>query len=317
MKKILVVGFGGMGCRHVQSLLTEKGVYEIHVVETYQPNIATNCERIGARPEDIHWHNAVDEMKQPADLAIIATSAEPRYEIVKKLIRAGVKRFLLEKIVFQSAQQFEEIVQLIEANGVKTYCNFVNRYFDAYNSIREQTAGLPGSIAMTVYGGAFGLGCNSIHYIDIFQYITRSNGEVKINPSQVSELQGENRRGKQYKEFTGSFGVVNEKGNQLNIISDPAFTGGVTIRIEGAGKSYLLSEESQKYFIGNNGKTEQLPFTILPTSRLTARIAKEILSDDCRLTSVQATRPAHEALFEVFNTVLNGRIAADMICPIT
>ena len=130
-------------------------------------------------------------------------------------------------------------------------------------------------------------------------------------------MQGENRRGKQYKEFTGSFGVVNEKGNQLNIISDPAFTGGVTIRIEGAGKMYLLSEESQKFFISNNGKTEQLPFTILPTSRLTARIAKEILSDDCRLTSVQATRPAHEALFEVFNTVLNGRIATDMICPIT
>src|SRR5688572_21048070 len=110
-KNVLIVGFGGMGCRHAQALLQEKDKFCIHVIETNPTNIENNIARIGAKRDDCKWYSSLEELPQ-IDLAIIATSAGPRFNIVKSLLKKGIRYFLLEKIVFQSVSQFDEILSL-------------------------------------------------------------------------------------------------------------------------------------------------------------------------------------------------------------
>ena len=125
-KQILVVGFGVMGCRHVQAFLLEKDKFELHVVEPSEGNIKANIERIGAVKEDCHWYSGIDQVPN-VDLAVVATSSAPRFNIVKALLEKGVKLFLLEKIIFQSKHQYDEILGLMKDYGAQAWSNFVNR----------------------------------------------------------------------------------------------------------------------------------------------------------------------------------------------
>lgn len=311
---VLVVGFGMMGCRHVQALLQNKEKFKVHVLEPSAENVETNTARIGARPEDCNWYSNLGEIP-PVDLAIVATSSAPRFNIVKTLIESGCKFFLLEKIVFQSVDQFREIMELMAVKNVKPYCNFVNRYFGAYNDIKNELSAVE-PCEVLVYGNAFGMGCNAIHYIDIFQYLT-SNNDLKLDSSSVSKFDIENRRGSQYNEFTGSLKLNNNKGDKISIIADPDFLGGVSINIKQGNKEYLLSEQSQKYYSIGKGSNEKKDFTIIPTSRLSDKIILEILEGNCRLTNLEETFQSHRLLFEVFNKCLFGEHQNNTLCPIT
>ena len=311
---ILVVGFGMMGCRHVQALLEEKGKFQVHVLEPSQKNIQINTTRIGACIEDCLWYTNLSDIPK-IDLAIVATSSSPRFNIVKTLIDSGCKYFLLEKIVFQSINQFAEILALVKSTGVNIYCNFVNRYFAAYSDIKNLLKPcLP--IEIRVYGNSFGLGCNAIHYIDIFQYITSCN-YLSLGTYLVSNLENENKRGIQYREFAGTINFSTSKGDSLSIIADPDFMGGITINIRQGNLEFLLSEQSQKlYSIGMNFSNLS-DFIITPTSKLSNKIALEILEGNCKLTKLEDTICAHELLFKVFNICLFGEHNDSRLCPIT
>ncbi|MGB8194450.1 MAG: Gfo/Idh/MocA family oxidoreductase [Chitinophagaceae bacterium] len=316
MKSILVIGFGAMGCRHVQSLLSHAGEYEIYVVEPSDDNIRTNTERIGATPDAFKRLRSLDELQEKIDVAIVATSSGPRFQIMKQLLEKGIKLFLLEKIVFQSASQFKQIIELMNKSGAKAYCNFVNRYFPAYNEVKEAIAASTSNCTMLVHGGEFGLGCNAIHYIDIFQYINGGR-ELQMNDAQLLLTDTANRRGSEYKEFTGAIGITDSNGNRLTIIAEKNFSGGITINIQCGDNQYVLSEQTQQLFAVSNDGVRVGEFAIIPTSRLTHTIVQDILSGKCRLTQVQETADAHALLFNSFNHLIYNSSDEKNLCPIT
>lgn len=305
-----------MGCRHAQSLLGHKEQYEVHIVEPSDDNIRVNSERIGAATNDFTRHLSLDDISGDFDLAIVATSSGPRYNVVKQLLHKGIKLFLLEKIVFQSAEQFTEIRQLMADQNARGYCNFVNRYFNAYNEVKEKLSGNLEPCTMTVYGGEFGVGCNSIHYIDIFQYINGRN-KLVMNDCNLTLSDAENRRGKEYKEFTGSINISDSRKNTLTLISDKKFQGGVIINILAPNGQYILSEQTGQMFFLANNQTMVSDFTIVPTSKLTHTIAQEIFSGNCRLTQVAETAEAHGLLFDCFNKIVYNTTGEKLLCPIT
>jgi predicted dehydrogenase len=134
----------------------------IFVVEPDRQLYLLNLQKIGFSEKEITWFNNIDDIPKDIDFAIIATSAGPRFKLTKDLIKNGVKYFLLEKIVFQSESQFNEIIHLIEKNGCAAYCNFVSRYFPNYIDIKNNL-NKTSPIKMVVNGGDFGLGCNALH----------------------------------------------------------------------------------------------------------------------------------------------------------
>lgn len=317
MTNVLVVGFGMMGCRHVQALLQRKGEMNVFVLEPSASVIEENLVRIRAVKEDCTWIADISEIQHGIDVAIVATSSAPRYGIVSALIEKGIKLFLLEKIVFQSEEQFDAILKMVEENDVKLYCNFVNRYFKPYNDIKSHIALSGGAdIHMTVMGGPFGLGCNAIHYVDIYQFITGDN-EINVKTADVSVMDIQNRRGNQYKEFKGKILAGDSDQKSFFIISDENFQGGVVITITAGGKTFILSEQTQLIYETDGQTASQSDFEIIPTSRLSAQIVEEIIFGECKLTTLADTRSAHFSLFNIFNQALTSNHSSSMICPIT
>ena len=134
-KKFLIVGFGGMGCRHAQSLIN---MYNNASVFVHEPNdniFNENLALIGeSSNNNIKRVSILNEIKSKINFCVIATSAEPRFEILKELLNYDIENFLVEKVVFQSRVQFQEIKKILK--GKKVYVNFVNRYFENYIRIK-------------------------------------------------------------------------------------------------------------------------------------------------------------------------------------
>jgi len=305
-----------MGCRHVQSIMNIED-YEIHIFEPFSENICTNLKKIKANKEDFLWYKNLNDLPL-VDIAIVATSSSPRFEIVKFLIKSGCKKILLEKIIFQSEAQFEAIQLLAKKNRVKIYCNFVNRYFDAYNIIKNKLIQSSLNIKMIVHGSNFNLelGCNAIHYIDIFQYLTRDN-EIELKKFNTHLLRGSSRRGSIYKEFAGKIELSNTNGDTIKISSEVGIKEPVTISISQGHYTFLLNEDSGKLHTNNKAGKITSDFNIVPSSILTKVIVQDIIKSNCRLTMLDQTLLAHTSLFKTFNNVLNNNHTADTLCPIT
>lgn len=318
MINVLVVGFGGMGCRHAQSLLSDPDIpCRIVSVEPNTEKYQLGLQRIGSTEEQIKNYMAVDDVPHQIDVAIIATTSGPRFAVTKQLIEKGVKYFLLEKIVFQSEAQFEEISALLEQHGAVAYCNFVNRYFDNYNFIRNyisQNRNPAYKVKMDVTGGEFGVGCNAIHYIDLFCFLTSSN-DTTILSANLKELESGNKRGKEYTEFSGTLFAQNSIGDTINITSFHDFNEGIVTTIRYGDRIFKFHESRELAIYTTPESITELPFLLLKTSKLTSVLVKEMLDGTCRLTTVQETRRNHAELFRIFNDALS--LKQDDLCPVT
>lgn len=313
---ILFVGFGGMGCRHAQSFLN-KG-HQLFVVEPITDLYLSNLGRINADAGDFKRVGSIDEIKEQIDFAVVATPAEPRFAIVQQLLEKNIKAMLLEKVVFQSVQQFEEVSLKLNEKGAKAYCNFVNRYFPQYLAIQKSLTNKESApIQMHIRGGDFGLGCNGLHYLDLFEYFT---DQKSIDyTSQLIESSLGNKRGSQYKEVNGTIVCRTLKNDIFTISSLPSKKNGVEITVSTPTGVHIFDEEDQTYsyydFKEQSIKTEQ--FVMLPSSKLTYTIFEDMMANRCLLPTVTDTFNAHSNFFKVLNATLVGETLNSTICPIT
>jgi predicted dehydrogenase len=308
---IITIGFGNMGCRHTQSMLNSFPKESFWILEPSDEIFQTNSVKIGVRQERLHRIRSLDELSTKIDFAIVATSAFPRFDIVKALLEKGVKNMLVEKVVFQSETQFKEIEALAQQIDSKIYCNFVNRYFPNYQTIKSRLTDSP--LTMTVLGGDFGLGCNALHYIDLFEYLTGKYS--KLSAAKMDENEKGNRRGNIYKEVLGQLMWETEKGDRLVVSADEQRQGGNEIIIIQDGKTDYLNEESLKHYHYAPGKINSSEFRLLYTSSLTGTILKDILKDKCILPTIEETISCHVQLFHAVNPVLG--LPVNDLCPIT
>lgn len=300
-----------MGCRHTQSIIEKSTLHEIYVVEPNESNFNENLTRINGNNYGIKRLNSISEIEFNIDFAIVATSAEPRYDIVKSLIDLNVKKILVEKVVFQSNNQFEILTKLAEEKGIEIYCNFVCRYYSNYRRIQESLNKQP--IIMNVIGGDFGLACNGLHYIDLFEFFTGQ--KVKLQQFNLSENSSGNRRGSNYKEALGVLTFKTENGSSLLISSDKNRAAETEITIRTENETHIFNEVTQIHTISNENTIEIKPFEIAYTSALTAVIFDDIFKGNCILPTIQETSSAHSQFFTAMNNLF--AVSENDNCPIT
>lgn len=313
---VVIVGFGAIGCRHAQALMSAEGFQKICIVEPSEQIFNQGISKIGADPSRFIRVRAVDDLVcRDVQIAVVATSSEPRFRIMKHLIESGIRYFLVEKIVFQSMAQFDDIIKLLEHHGAKAYCNFVNRYFNNYVELKNRIKASSSRVSMTVIGGDLGLGCNAIHYMDLFEYLT--GNPIALCDSALTPCPAENRRGSIYKEFSGVIFAEDEQNNMLSICFDPSHTGSVNLELHINGDRSLLSEGcGTEYYFG--GQTaEKKAFHIIPTSRLTHRILNDIMFGSTLLPTVMTTKNTHSHLFKQITQALGLSQTRNVMCPIT
>lgn len=308
---VLIIGFGNMGARHLQSLTSKLTGLDVHILESNKSVFLENLKMINVRECDVSYHKNFISVPKKIDFSIVATPAEPRFDITSKLLEFNVDKILLEKVVFQSDIQFKNILRRIENSNVQIYCNFVSRYYMNFINLKNSIQGE--KIKMVVNGDDFGLACNTLHFIDLFQYITGS--KCKIIHSELIEDERGNKRGVEYIELNGELTAISERGDKLYIKDNQNKKDGLDLLIFTHYNFHIFKykEKSHKIF-GTNG-SKYLDFQIKYTSELTAQIYLDILNDCCLLPTLSEARSAHKQFFKVVNDSLN--IKANGICPIT
>jgi len=311
--RTLIVGFGNMGCRHAQSLIENNSQNQYFVLEPDKDIYRANLQKIGVLENQVLYFDNIKNLPDNLDFAIIATSSFPRYQIMKKLIDKGIKYFLLEKIVFQSEYQFNDVISSMNKNGCTAYCNFVSRYFPNYIDIKNKLI-KSSPIKMIVTGGDFGLGCNALHYMDLFEYFTGIKANIE-RKELIENLKG-NRRGLFYKELLGQILFSTDRGDILFISSEEKRVGGNEIIIIQDDCYDILNEEtgSHIHFSKEKGLVLQA-FKILYTSYLTNIIINDIINKKTLLPNLEDTKHCHTELFKAANSTFG--LADSELCPLT
>ncbi len=327
-KKIALVGCGNIGSYHLQSLAKVKESCRIQVVEPVPLSVETGKQRLSSilqengKEIDVQWLTDLDGVDENADLTIIATLATGRVDVISKLISMGHKRFLIEKVVCQSTEEYERLLCLMNDHDAVGWVNCVMRYADFYKKAASVLQSSRGPVVFNVRIGTTGLGCNAIHFLDLFNWFTGDCQTVKLDGRYILPGLFDNSRGEDLVEFTGTIVGQNQNGDFLTITFLPDNDDDFTVNIFCENVRVWVSESTGKGFIAVKDSSWDLrKYHYQPpyTSIVTTQIIEEIFSNDsCHLPKVEELFASHKELFGVFNSVLETAANKQTeLCPIT
>lgn len=309
MKKILLVGAGQLGSRHLQGLAKCTNKLEIHVVDPSEKNLEVSISRFQEIDEhinhDIKTYINIEKIQiKSFEVAILATNADVRFDITKSMIENfQIKSYVFEKVVFQSENQFQEINELFTGGNSNRYVNCPRRMWPSYNNLKNIIKD-QGKIELTVTGTEWGMACNSIHFIDLLAFLTDENDFQIVQSNLDNQIYESKRPG--FIEFNGEIQLRTANGSVLNIKCNPKSNpdekpsqqiflkyGDNTIEIRESGQAIDFYSE------GKRVKTED--FNIHFQSGLSNIFVDELIVNKiCELTTLQESSKYHLILFNVF-----------------
>lgn len=177
MKTIAVIGAGQLGSRHLQSLSKLNFPARIEVVDTFSAALDTAKTRFEEMPEnpnilEIKYLSSIKELSKDVDFAVVATNADVRADVVRELIRfCDVKNILLEKVLFQKVEDYAEFLDVFANRNIQVWVNHPRRQYPFYHELKNWIADST-QVSYQLQGGAWGLACNSLHFIDHLAFLT-------------------------------------------------------------------------------------------------------------------------------------------------
>lgn len=198
MKTIVIIGAGQLGSRHLQALSKVNFKTKIEVVDPFAASLEIAKARFNEMPSNpnisgIGFFSAMSDLSGQVDLAIIATNADIRAEVIRQLVQnCEVKNLVLEKVLFQKLEEYKEIAALLEQKGVNAWVNHPRRMFPYYAQLAKLLASSK-QVSYQVQGGDWGLACNGLHFIDHLAFLT-GRGDLEVSIDRLNPLVIQSKR---------------------------------------------------------------------------------------------------------------------------
>ncbi|WP_397411239.1 hypothetical protein [Polaromonas sp.] len=173
---VLVSGAGQLGSRYLQGLATCRHPLDIHVHDVQPAALALAEQRwqeVAAlsTAHTVSFQAAVAALPREFDVAIVATTARARPQLVREIAEhSAVRYWVLEKVLAQSEAGLDDILACTQPSR-GAWVNTPRRMLPWHHQIAEHLV-RNGAMTMTVDGGFWGLACNSIHFLDLFSWWT-------------------------------------------------------------------------------------------------------------------------------------------------
>jgi len=322
---IAIIGAGQIGSRHLQALKRIDRNVAISVIDKNAQSLKLAQERFEEVDFNVHvqsvsYSEKLNSLDHDVDIAIVATNADVRRRVVEQLLQHAQVRFLiLEKVVFQSNADFEVIIDLLDAKKIKTWVNCPRRMYPFYQEMKKRFCA-DEHIFFNLFGGGWGLACNSIHFLDLFSYITGHN-RILLNGSGLDRsIQQHKRQG--FKEFTGILRGETDDGSAISLLDYHRTVAPSIIHIHGKNSSFIIFENQGKALIAqsdNDWAWQEVTFSKPYQSQLTHLVVQQILdTGDCVLTPLEESFRIHKPMLETFITHLENVTGKQHeTCPIT
>lgn len=320
--KIGVIGAGQIGQRHLQALSKLQTPAEIAVFDPSPDSLAMAQQRFSeARTGDqvtLSLHSEIAALPPELDLLLSATAAAPRRASLEAALAGRtVKNLLLEKIVFQTAEDFAAVETLLTARTIPAWVNCPRRMQPLYHDLKAHFDGA--AVNLTVTGNNWGLGCNGVHFVDLLQYLTGEAVTTYGNDGLDPQLQPSKRT--DYWEFTGTLTGRTASGHSISLTCRPTGPVRTVITLTSDSAQAVIHEgQHLRLATADTGWAWQdLPAPFIFQSDLTQRAATSIFTTGtCNLATFAEARAVHEpmlaSLLAFANRVHPTPFAA---CPIT
>jgi hypothetical protein len=297
MKNITLIGAGQLGSRHLQALALVKQPIAIHVVDSSVDALKTAEIRFNEVSANfkgtIFFHTDISSLEKNIDIAIVATNSKVRRVVVEQLIgHSTIKYIILEKVLFPKEEDYTAIEKLLKENNINAWVNCPRRMNEFYKNLQNN---LSGNIHFIATGNAWGLGCNGIHLLDLFAFLTKSTTIILSNNLIDKKVIESKRPG--YIEFTGTITGSTDK-DSFHITSFPNDASPLHIAINTPTVRYSIEEGAKsKVWISrleNKWVWEEQTFDMFFQSRLTNLVVDELLNTGtCGLTTFNESAALH------------------------
>lgn len=324
-KRVLLVGCGQIGSRHLQAVSCLKDVGYVDVVDCHDGSLSLGQTRLkdvaDANAAIVYrWLKAVAISSHNADLCIVATSAQGRVELVKEIFeKTGVSQFIIEKLVTQSLVEYQELMVFAQRHDLKIWVNCPTRAYSIHQYIKSKIDHRQ-PLLFSQIGGNFGLACNGIHYADLFLFYDGGN-EIRPAGISIDPILHPSKRGKDFFDLSGVLTGHTSKGSKmiLSYAADHLLPDVVTIMtkqarfmvdiIGGWAQESIDGQPWQK--IGIESKTN--------VSYTTQIFCEDIFScRTCALPTLEECWPAHQYILTVLLPHFNQLLKVEnQFCPAT
>lgn len=323
-RKVALIGSGELGSRHLQALAKIDLPVEIQVVDPSHEALKIAKERFdqispNLNVRRISFFNSLDDLHSEIDYCIVATNSDVRARVTKELLlKKAVQCLILEKILFQTEDDYEAIGKLIEKYKVKTWVNCPRRIWPVYKGIHDYLKGVH-LFEINISGSDWGLASNSIHMIDLIGYLAGAT-DYNINGDLLDSGFIESKR-KGFIEFTGTLAGSFNATPYFSISSYKDGKVPLMIQLISEKYVYMISESLGRGWIFREDKgwsCEEFSFETPYQSQLTHRLIRQIIDTGASdLPSFEESAKLHIPILNCFISFLIREGKGGDRCPIT
>ncbi|MBI2602099.1 MAG: Gfo/Idh/MocA family oxidoreductase [Deltaproteobacteria bacterium] len=304
MTRVVIVGGGQNGSRHLQSLAASKEKLEIFVVDPSRSALDTCKLRFDSVKGETQSLLFLEEdylsLPKSVDLAIIATGSRHRKAGLENFFDKSSACFLiLEKFLFPNKSDYADVSQLIQRKGVHAWVNCNLRTMPIFQWIKRLLK-LDSKLVLRINGSRWGLGCNSVHFMDLFSFFVDRHPDCYeiLNIDLDEKVIASKRVG--YIEFNGRIEIgCNE--DRLVLDSEPNGTKPLVISIENDVNKWTLVKGLDQVLVSQIGSKSILKRAVtLPLqSEMTSKILDQLaITGTCDLPSWDIAFSYHLAFIE-------------------
>lgn len=325
--RVLIVGCGEIGSRHLQAVASLPIVREVEVVDPRPEGLELGRRRLTEVPDRslstvFCWLSSLEEASKGGDLCIVTTQADKRCQLVYQVVDAlGYSCFLLEKFVAQSVRDYEELLGFSREKSLSVWVNCKTRAYPFHQRVKR-CLNPSDPVLFNVVGGNFGLASNGVHAADLFAYYDGTDC-VESAGSKVDPILHPSKRGNGMFDLSGTLHGYTRKGSHFILSYACDHNGSEHISIETRGYRCIVDHFQRWAWesdVATGWKWRSVPFEgNLMISNMTKVFAADILTrGNCELPTLAECFPAHRFILSEMQPYFRQLLGREMeLCPVT
>tara|TARA_Y100000996_G_C22530827_1_gene646378 strand:- start:820 stop:1770 length:951 start_codon:yes stop_codon:yes gene_type:complete len=314
-KKILLVGCGNIGFRHLEGLLKTNISLDIIIIEQSNQKIIDQKKKIKKIKfinKKIYFYNNYLIKKFKFDLVICATNSYKRYDLLKKLVtKFNFSKIIIEKLAFQNIFMFEKAIQLFKKKKIKCWINCPRREQKIYKFIKKENKNNK-KLFIEVVGKRWNLASNSIHFFDLFYFLNEKETYFNENEEKLRIIKSKHQN---FLELTGKFSI--RYGNFAIFLNDQKKSSDIIVKIKTSKMKYSINETKQIVKFYSKNKVFEKKIRIFKQSQLSKILIEKIINEEkIILPTIYEAYLSHKLLYLSFKKYFynKGKV---FNCPIT